>query len=210
MTAQSSLTELTPKSPVIFIHGFLSKRLLMKPLEWQVARRGFPTSLWGYASYSGSLRKHAARLRPVLEQANAANKNFHVVAHSMGSIVLRLALQEGPLPNLGRVVLMAPPNHGIPAAKWVGLFFKGVSELSDDHKGLILQIQPNPSLELGIIAARYDWVVPPSRTLLAAQQDHICLVATHNSMLIQRAAARQVAEFLEKGQFARQGKENHG
>ncbi len=197
----------TSRDPVFFVHGFLSRRLLMKPLQWQIERHGFPTHSWGYPSFYGSLKRHAARLRPVLEQICAEHHRVHVVAHSMGSIVFRLALQYGPLPSLGRVVLMAPPNQGTPTARIISplfcLFCAGINELSDNPASLVHGITSPQTMEVGIIAGQYDWIVPKSRTALPAQQDHICLRSTHNTMLVQPGVARQVAEFLESGRFRR-------
>ena len=207
MIATPEKIESANKPLVFFVHGFLSKRLLMKPLEWQVASFGFKTVSWGYLSFVGSLKQHATRLRPTLEKLCAENETVNIVAHSMGSIVLRLAMQMGPLPNLGRIVLMAPPNQGTPTARIVNplfcLFFKGVSELSDRPNSLVNQIETRQDMDLGIIAGHYDWIVPKSRTPLESQRDHICLHSTHNTMLVMPSAARQVAEYLAHGEFAR-------
>ena len=112
--------------------------------------------------------------------------------------------------RLGRVVLLAPPNQGTPTAKVINslfcLFSKGVSELSDRPGSLVRRLQPSSSLELGIIAGRYDWIVPKSRTPLQGQRDHTCLTATHNTMLVQPSVARQVVEFLRHGRFQHQRK----
>ena len=192
---------------VFRVHGFLSKRLLMKPLEWQISRGGFRTRSWGYLSFYGSLEQHADRLRPILENLCRENDRVHLVAHSMGSIVLRLAMQAAPLPNLGRMVLLAPPNQGTPMAKLINPFLfwicKGVSELSSDPNSLVNQMEPPTALDFGIVAGRYDWIVPKSRTPLTGQSDHICLAATHNTMLVQPSVARQVVEFLRRGRFCK-------
>lgn len=179
----------------------------MKPLEWRIAAHGFPAISWGYPSFWGSLQQHAMRLRPVLETVCAEHETVHVVAHSMGSIVFRLALQYGPLSNLGRVVLMAPPNRGTRTARAIDplfcLFCQGVTELSDDPRALVHGIETKQDLDVGIIAGRYDWIVPQSRTPLEGQRDRICLTSTHNTMLVQPSAARQVVEFLQHGRFHR-------
>ena len=48
-------------------------------------------------------------------------KRIHLVAHSMGALVVREYLAAGKPARLGRVVLLAAPNHGTPLAeplKW--------------------------------------------------------------------------------------------
>ena len=48
-------------------------------------------------------------------------KRIHLVAHSMGALVVREYLARGKPERLGRVVLLAAPNQGSPIAeplKW--------------------------------------------------------------------------------------------
>ncbi len=196
-----------PPGTVLLIHGFFSKRLLMVPLAWRVRRKGYPVINWGYFSLYGSVSDHARRLRIELERICQTVRPLHVVAHSMGAAVLRLALSFGPLENLGRIVLIAPPNGGSPVARWIGPWFKsfcpGLLEISDNEGSLVQRISSCQQLDIGIIAGRFDWVVPPSKTTLAEQSDYVCLPATHNSLLIQRSVARHVTAFLSNGRFRR-------
>jgi len=123
----------------------------------------------------------------------------------MGAIIVRLALSNGPPPHLGRVVLMAPPNHGSPVARFLAPFAcpicPVVSELSSRPDSLVNHIEPLDGVQVGVIAARFDWLVPLTNTILDGQTDHICLTATHNSLLFQPAVARNVHAFLSTGRF---------
>ena len=183
----------------------------MKPLEWQVRHTGFQTTSWGYLSFAGSLRKHAIGLADLLRRLAANQRPFHVVTHSMGAIVFRMACQQlqqdlQSLGGLQRVVMMAPPNSGAPAAKWLQPLFrlagKTLNEISDSPNSLVFQLQDKIDYELGIVSGRMDLIVPPSRTLLPGSDESVCLPATHNSLLLQPKAALQVVHFLRHGRFA--------
>ena len=192
---------------VILVHGFASKRFSMWYLERSLQRRGYATRNWGYLSFSGSLDGHARRLRSLLEESTRVCQEVHVVAHSMGAIISRLALSYGQLPGLGRVVLIAPPNHGSPVAKLFTPVLGGlcpvIAELSSCPASVVNQIGPVQGVAVGIIGARFDLLVPLSSTMMDGQTDHICLTATHNSLLFQHRTARSVSAFLASGQFPR-------
>jgi hypothetical protein len=133
-------------------------------------------------------------------------RRIHIVAHSMGAIVARTALSTGhPLTNLGRVVLLAPPNRGTPvaryAAKVVGHVCQGIADLSDHSDSFVSRLPSPNSVDVGIIAARFDVLVPVANTHLDGECQHVVLNATHNSLLVSRAAANCVRAFLATGRF---------
>ncbi|HIF31273.1 MAG: alpha/beta fold hydrolase, partial [Pirellulaceae bacterium] len=191
---------------VVLVHGIASKRFWMLFLMWALQRRGYSTRNWGYPSLSGSLDRHARRLRTLLEESTRLGNEVHLVGHSMGAIISRLALSYGPLPGLGRVVLIAPPNHGSPVAKLLSFVLRGLcpvlGELSNRSESNVNQIGPVHGVSVGIIGARFDLLVPLASTLLDGQTDHICLTATHNSLLFQQRTVRNVDAFLSTGRFS--------
>lgn len=195
----------TPDEIVMVIHGFAGKPFLMSLLEHRLRRRGYATIKWSYFSLYGSLERHARRLHADLEGMAKTGRKIHIVAHSMGSVVSRLALSYGLLPGLGRIVLIAPPNHGLRAARICSPLFRSfcsaVGELSDRPNSFVNQLTTPDGLEIGVIAARFDLLVPLRSTKLPTQTDHICLCATHNSLLLQREAAECVISFLATGHF---------
>ena len=109
---------------VLLVHGFAAKPLLLSPLQRRIQRVGYQTVRWKYFSLQGSLERHARRLRLDIDQLTERFPFVHLVGHSMGCIVVRLALSYPPAPRVGRVVLIAPPNCGVPLATTFSPLFR--------------------------------------------------------------------------------------
>lgn len=190
---------------VLVVHGFAGKRLWMTPLCARLRSRSYRVENWSYASAIGSLERHARRLREHLTGPLADAARIHIVAHSMGSIVVRAALARGPLSNLGRVVLFAPPNSGTPVARVATALLGGryppLADLSDRPGSFVNRLPALGEIPIAVVAARFDLLVPTANTHLAGEREHVVLNATHNSLLLSRQAANLACAFLETGRF---------
>ena len=96
------------KDLIVLVHGFGAIRWMMRPLAYQLRSRGFRVKHWNYVSLFDPIERHAIRFFDFLRTVAATGHRFHIVAHSMGSIVSLSALNRGVLPNMGRLVLLAP------------------------------------------------------------------------------------------------------
>lgn len=101
----------------MLVHGFGAIRLVMRPLAYQLRSRGFRVQHWTYLSLFDPIERHAIRFFDFLRTDTATERRFHIVAHSMGSIFSLAALNRGVFPNLGSLILLAPPNRGSPVAR---------------------------------------------------------------------------------------------
>ncbi len=191
---------------VIVVHGICANRTIMWPLAHRLRKRhGFRSRTWGYPSFFSSIDKHAENFFQYLQKDLASEKCIHVVAHSMGSIVVRAALARQRIDNLGRVVFLSPPNQGTPIARvlsrWIGRLIPPTRELSDSQDSFVKQLKPIGEIEVGVIAARYDFLVPLASTHLDNEKAHVCVSAIHSSLLISRQVCDLTANFLRYGQF---------
>jgi esterase/lipase len=198
----------SPSDHVVLIHGLAGSPMVMWPLAWRLQKFGFATSTFGYASWFWSIEHHARRLTECLKQLEQDPEihRFHIVAHSMGTIVTRQSILYQRFNKLNRIVMLASPNQGSPVARVMGTvlpFCRTLRQLSS-HSDSFVRKLPEPSeTEIGIVAARHDRVIPVRNSHLSIETDHVTLFSGHNGLLVRPAAARQVIEFLEHGQFAR-------
>jgi pimeloyl-ACP methyl ester carboxylesterase len=190
---------------VVLVHGFGAKRAVMWPLASRLRANGFRVLNWNYLSLFATIETHANRFCDFLATQLSLEPRFHIVAHSMGSIVTRAALNRSSLPNLGRLVLLAPPNAGSPAARLasflIGRVVTPTRELSDQESSYVNQLKQQTEFDVGILAARYDILVPTRNTHLCGERMHEILCATHNSLLFSRAVSTKIASFLRTGDF---------
>ena len=192
---------------VLLTHGIASTRWFMWPLACRLQRAGFQTHMHGYPSLWWSNRSHGRRLATVVRKLAPLYQRIHLVVHSMGSIVTRCALEEEKLPeNLGRVVMIAPPNRGSRVATQLSISLGWLSptlvELRDSPDSFVNQLGPWPKgIELGIIAASRDRKVKLAQTHLPGQTDHCVASGWHTDVLWTKETAQLTTRFLQHGTF---------
>jgi pimeloyl-ACP methyl ester carboxylesterase len=194
-----------PDELIVVLHGFAGKRIFMLPLCSRLRKRGYRVANWGYASLIGSVEKHAARFHNYLLGSHAQERQIHIVAHSMGSIVVRAALSIGAVTNLGRIVFLAPPNSGSPVARCasriLGRACQTLADLSDRPDSFVNRLPKLSAVDIGVLAARYDILVPIANTRLSEEHQYVVLNATHNSLLLSPKASNLACSFIATGRF---------
>jgi len=197
----------SPMPRVAFVHGYLANSLVMAPLSVRLKRRGYAPTNWAYWNPACSLLLHAERFARRLEafDADPAVDVLHLVTHSMGGVIARAALDRYRPAKLGRVVMLAPPNHGsfvaTRAAGTFGRFLKPVIELSTEPGSLVNTLPMPPGLDLAVIAAQYDALVSEASTRPDVPHAFVALPTWHTGLLFNRDTADLVAGFLATGTF---------
>jgi pimeloyl-ACP methyl ester carboxylesterase len=198
--------QISTKEAVVLVHGLAAKRVVMAILRGKLARVYGEVINWGYPSLWSPIQRHGRELVRLLERLDGERyERIHLVTHSMGGIVARLALAEFVPERLGRFVMIAPPNGGSHIASrvapYLGRLCPPLAQLAD-HEASFVRTLPLPRApEVGIIAARTDFLVREPCTHLGCERDHIVVPGLHSTLLWRRETADQVRHFLTHGCF---------
>jgi triacylglycerol lipase len=200
----------------------------MRLLEGRLADAGYRVHNLAYTRRAESIEAIVAEVhRLFIDCCVHDTGEVHFVTHSLGGLVLRAYLAKHRPLNLGRAVMLAPPNGGseiVDRFRGWGLFRSVLGPIapqlgtgSDDLPARL----PVPDCEFGVIAGNHwinpvgpivlpsphDGTVSVDRTHLSGMKDHLIVPYTHTFIMNSKLVARQVIYFLGNGKFERHGKD---
>lgn len=214
-----------PRECVVLLHGLARTSKSMEALAKVLEDSGYAVRNVDYPSRKFPIDSLSEMTigRTLADPRMTEYGKVHFVTHSLGGILVRNHLAAHRVPNLGRVVMLGPPNHGSEVVDhlkdwWVFGKVNGPAggELGTDtgSKPNVIQDQP---FELGIVAGdrSINWInslmisspddgkVSVESTKLPWMSDHVVVHTTHPMMMKNAEVMAQVVAFLREGRFAR-------
>lgn len=207
---------------MVLLHGLARVSDSMGELERKLGRSGYDVVNIKYPSRQHSVSVLAADAvgRGIAQCREKAPDRIHFVTHSLGGILLRRYLQEQQLDELGRVVMLGPPNHGselvdaLTGVPGFGFFGPAGKELGTDEESIVNSLGA-VDFELGVIAGCLninplalfvidgpnDSIVSVASTRVAGMAAHITLPVMHSVMMRDNEAIEHSIHFLKTGAF---------
>lgn len=95
---------------ILLIHGLGHSSLSLLSLEWRLRQVGWRTEQFDYIAFLETYSQIVARLRQRLQKI-AALGSYSIVAHSLGGLLIRSALEEAKFSLPEHVVMLGTPNR---------------------------------------------------------------------------------------------------
>jgi len=194
---------------VILLHGLGRTARSMSALEHVLSAKGYDVMNLNYPSRTAHIEQLVTdHLAPVIEKISTdPNTTIHFVTHSMGGIMVRHYLANHPLPNLGRIVMLAPPNQGSHLATKIStvpfsqkIFGPALKQLAHTPNSFVHTL-PQSGYQVGVIAGKYDGKVSVDDTKLENMTDFLVVPKTHTWIMHDPKVIQAISTFLKTGKF---------
>ena len=214
--------QLPTQETVVLIHGLARTPDSMNKMERALKKQNYRVVNLGYDSREHDIETLAKSVRSKIDaQAKDAEK-IHIVAHSLGCILVRQIQATDPIENLERVVMLSPPNQGSEIVDEIGHWwlFKKINGPAGQQLGTDSGSVPNQlgsiDFECAVITGdrSINWI--NSLALVPGKDDGKVSVksakieglaafkvahVTHTFIMKNKAVIEDVVSFLQSGHF---------
>jgi Alpha/beta hydrolase family len=210
---------------VVLLHGLARTSSSMSKMEEALREEGYATANIDYPSRDHEIAELAEiAVGQGLASCRAIDgvEKIHFVTHSLGGILLRQYLSSSSIAELGRVVMLGPPNQGsrasdemqnVPGFDWLN--GPAGYQLGKGENSVPLALGP-VEFELGVIAGNRsidpitsavlvnpdDGRVSVEDTKVEGMDDFIVVEHSHAFMMRMRRPIELTKTFLRTGSFS--------
>jgi triacylglycerol lipase len=234
--ALSPLTGMETKTPtfgqtrfgdsecVVLLHGLGHSARSMGKMEESLLNAGFSTANIDYPSREKpiGLLAHEAIPDGVATCRSQSAEKIHFVTHSMGGILVRYYLANSGIEELGRVVMLSPPNQGSEIVDkldglpgFAGAVGPAGLELGTNGHSVPLRLGP-ADFDVGIITGdrginpltspmipgEDDGKVSIESAKLEGMTDFLLVNVSHTYIMENPEVVLEVIHFLKNGKFS--------
>ncbi len=208
---------------IILLHGMGRSKNSMKKVEKYFLRQGYNLLNIDYPSTKKSVEflANTFLFNIISTHIDPSIKKIHFITHSLGGIIVRMYLQNHPIPDGSKIVMLAPPNHGSEVTDFLknNIFYKYATgeagqRLTTNNTSLPHQLAEIP-YDVGIIAGNKtlepwfsllidgenDGKVSTKSTQLKEMKDFIVVPHAHTFIMNFNEVHQQIHNFIKQSTF---------
>ena len=194
----------------------------MEKMADALTAEGYVVHNLDYPSRHQSINTLATIVRAQVQAATNSDDTIHFVTHSMGGIIVRTIQKDASFENIGRVVMLSPPNQGSELVDTLGDYsaFGWVNgpagdQLGTDTNGFIAKLGPVEfplcvitgdrsinGINSVIIPGDDDGKVSTESAKVEGMDTYKVIHATHPYIMKNDEAIRLTIEFLKTGELS--------
>lgn len=214
---------------VILMHALAKSSREMKALERALSEEGYVVLNLNYPSRKHDIEDLTENFlaKAVKKLCIDKKKKINFIGSSLGTQLIRQYLQDNPKLNIGRVVMIAPPNRGSEVVDFMQnnilckdffrwFFGPAAAQLGARKSSYVnTQLEKEVKYDLGVIAGdccinplapfiisgTSDGRVSLSATRIKGMRDHVVIHSPHCFIASNDETIKQVSYFLSYGQF---------
>lgn len=215
------LSGLNSKEVVVLLHGLGRSPGSMSKIEKALEKEGYEVLNLGYPSRMFTVEKLSEIVRNEIVNHLEDVERIHFVTYSMGGIIVRYIQQRLPIDNIGKVVMLSPPNHGSEVVDKFGrlklfnwIIGPAGSQLGTSEGSLLLELDA-VDFELGVIAGdrsinwilssmipgKNDGIISIDSAKVEGMKDFKVVHSTHPFIMKNKQVIKDICEFLRSGRF---------
>ncbi len=215
-----------PAEYVVLLHGLARTSNSMNKMERYLSGQGYRVVNIDYPSRKYPLSELAKIIKKEVISKTTGACKIHFVTHSMGGIIVRFIQKNDPLPNLGRVVMLSPPNNGSEVVDLLGnlWFFEKINgpagkQLGTDKNGICRSLG-RANFDVGVITGdrSINWInsliipgnddgkVSLESAKVEGMADFLIVHASHPFIMNDKTVMIECAHFLRNGRFTKTSK----
>ncbi len=208
---------------VMILHGLARTNRSMAKLSHYLEAAGYLTENIDYPSRKFTIETLSDQVIPqaLRHCSRHSPSKIHFVTHSLGGILLRYYLDQHVIAELGRVVMLSPPNNGSEIVDklggWPGFSLingPAGSQLGTGADGIPAQLGP-ATFEVGIITGSFsfnpfysslikgddDGKVSITSAKLQGMSDFVVVPHSHSFIMNSEVVLQKTENFLRHGKF---------
>lgn len=207
---------------VILLHGMGRTHRSMKRIKRSLSKEGYEVVNLRYPSKKESIEDLVKTLdEKVKAKCTDTSRSINFVTHSLGGILVRCYLRDHKDLNVGRVVMLCPPNSGseiVDALRGIRLFgivtgptgqrlgtetndLPNTLGPVDFELGVITGDRSLNPLYSGLINGPDDGKISVESAKVAGMQDFLVVHYSHTFIMLRKGVIEQVIHFLKHGEF---------